>query len=169
VLEQKLSAVMEEPEHTTPEQTDVDQPVATVEVPVQGKKQLSEAQKASLAKAREKARQTKLAKSEAKREEEKKFNEWQQKQQKKDEEELPDYKTQSESDSQPPTPPPKRKSKKGRKTKRSRRESSSDESSDDEPVKISGEDHMKTVRAAYDANVARYKNDLIYKSMFPFL
>lgn len=163
---------MEDEAPESPRTTSPARPTTTPEPPAQGKKQLSEAQKASLAKAREKARQTKLAKSEAKREEEKKFNEWQQQQEQEQQkkEELPDYKTQSDSDMSEPSPPPRKKkvAKKVKPVKRTRYESS-DSSSDDEPPKQSAEDHMRTVKAAYDANVARYKNDIIYKNMFPFL
>ncbi len=137
----------------------------------QGKKQLSEKQKASLAKAREQARLKKLAKTAAKKEQEeavhKRMAELEAKlaQKNKDED-------MEDSDSSEPTPVKHKKSKKlKKKPKRAREQYDSSSESEPEPA-LSAQDRAKhelgLARAAYDVNMARYKNDVMYKSMFPY-
>lgn len=137
-----------------------------------GKKQLSSAQKASLARAREKARQSKLAKSQAKAEQEKEFAKFQEKTTKPASPVRQASDTEmSETDSEPsPIPVPKKK-KKHPKKKRKQASSSDSETSEDDPVdaKQRAADHAALAKSVYENHLARYKGEVVYKSLFPYL
>jgi len=131
---------------------------------------LSAAQQEALAKAREKARQTKLARTEAKKKEQEEFKAWKDKPVKQEEPESDQEMSAS------PSPPPKKKAAVKKRAfkkpavKRQRQSSSeSEDFEDDSPPRRTAEDHLRTVKAAYDVNMARYKNDVMYRSLFPYL
>ena len=132
--------------------------------PAPAKKQLSSAQKASLARAREKARQSKLAKSQAKAEQEKEFAKFQAKPSspvKQADEDM----AESESEDSP-SPVKKKKSK--RHAKKKRRHYTSSEEDDDKAAQRHA-DHAALAKQVYANNLARYKSDVVYKSLFPYL
>lgn len=140
--------------------------------PAKGKKQLSEKQKASLAKARVKARETKLARTAAKKAHEEdlkaKMQQYEADLKKKQENEQESDTEMSNS----PSPSPKKKPRKShKKTKRARVESSESDSSPDKPSDAAerAKHHLGLAKAAYDVNMARYRNDVLYKNLFPYL
>ncbi len=133
------------------------------------KKQLSSAQKASLARAREKARQSKLAKSQAKAEHEKEFAKFQAGpspvKQASDTE-------MTESESEPsPSPVKKKKTKRHAKKKRRHYTSSDSDTNEEDPndAKQRLADHAALAKQVYQNNLSRYKSDVVYKSLFPYL
>ena len=137
--------------------------------PAPAKKQLSSAQKASLARAREKARQSKLAKSQAKAEQEKEFAKFQAKPSspvKQADEDM----AESESEDSP-SPVKKKKSKRHAKKKRRHYTSSDSETSDDDDNNAAQRhaDHAALAKQVYANNLARYKSDVVYKWLFPYL
>ena len=126
------------------------------------KKQLSSAQKASLARAREKARQSKLAKSQAKAEQEKEFAKFQAKPSspvKQDDEDMAD--SQSENS---PSPVKKKKTKRHANKKRRHYTSSESETSEEDPSdeKQRIADHATLAKQVYQNNLARYKGEIVY-------
>ena len=139
------------------------------------KKQLSSAQKASLARAREKARQSKLAKSQAKADQEKEFVKFQavtkQASPAKDQSDT----EMSDSESEPSPSPVKHK--KGKKIKRFAKkkrkvETSSDsETSEDDPADARARtaNQAALAKQVYENNTARTKGEVVYKSLFPYL
>ena len=144
---------------TSPEKPDLPPP----------KKQLSSAQKASLARAREKARESKLAKSQAKAVQEKEFAKFQKGPSPVKE---ADDQEMSETESEPsPSPVKKKKSKRHAKKKRKHYTSSDSETSDDDPVDAKQRlaDHAALAKQVYQNNLSRYKSDVVYKSLFPYL
>lgn len=168
-MEHDGSPTPSSPVHEAP-----DTPHKAEESPVKAprKRQLSAAQQEALAKAREKARQTKLAKSEAKKKEQADFDKWKSASEPVHQESDPEDDNMSPS----PSPPPRKKALKKKAFKKPapkrRREASSSDSasdSDDAPPRNAAEDHLRTVKAAYDVNMARYKNDVMYRSLFPYL
>jgi len=134
------------------------------------KKQLSSAQKASLARAREKARQSKLAKSQAKAEQEKEFAKFQAGppspvKQASDTE-------MTESESEPSSSPVKKKKTKRHAKKKRRHYTSSDsDTSEEDPADTKQRlaDHAALAKQVYQNNLSRYKSDVVYKSLFPYL
>ena len=131
--------------------------------------QLSSAQKASLARAREKAKQSKLAKSQAKAAQEKEFAKFQKGpspvKETADEE-------MSETESEPsPSPVKKKKSKRHAKKKRKHYSSSDSETSEDDPVDAKQRlaNHAALAKQVDQNNMSRYKSDVVYKSVFPYL
>ncbi len=133
------------------------------------KKQLSSAQKASLARAREKARRSKLAKSQAKAEQEKEFAKFQKGPS--PVKEAADVEM-TESESEPsPSPVKKKKSKRHAKKKRKHYSSSDSETSEDDPADAKQRlaDHAALAKQVYQNNLSRYKSDVVYKSLFAYL
>lgn len=178
-----------------PTSTGVDATAAPVPA-VPGKKQLSEAQKAGLAKAREKAREKKLAISKAKADAVKAEEEAMQAEaQKKAEEEKPippasreievgdesqpeegtesdeEMLTSSEEEPTPPPSPvkPKKNNKKPAKRQRVEQSTDDDSSGDEMQQKQADANHASLTRAAYEQQLAQYKSDVIYKQLFPYL
>ncbi len=133
------------------------------------KKQLSSAQMASLARAREKARQSKLAKSQAKAEQEKEFAKFK-KGPSPVKEAADEEMTESESEPSP-SPVKKKKSKRHAKKKRKHYSSSDSETSEDDPADAKQRlaDHAALAKEVYKNNLSRYKSDVVYKSLFPYL
>ncbi len=166
-----------EPESPTKHNT----PTKEEPAPVAAKKQLSSAQKASLARAREKARQSKLAKSQAKAEQEKQFTQFQQAASKevtdKPVSPVKDGDDDSMDDSQSSRSPSPVKHKKGKRTKRHMKKerrhvtSSDSESSEEDPAdaKARVADHAALARQVYENNMQRIKGEVVYKSLFPYL
>jgi hypothetical protein len=145
------------------------EPITPEKPNIPAKKQLSSAQKASLARAREKARQSKLAKSQAKAEQEKQFAQFQKGQspvkQAADEE-------MTESESEPsPSPVKKKKSKRHAKKKRKHYTTTDSDTSEDDPVDAKQRlaDHAALAKQVYKDNLSRIKSDVVYKSLFPYL
>ena len=133
------------------------------------KKQLSSAQKASLARAREKARQSKLAKSQAKAQQEKEFAKFQKGPSPVKEAEDEDM---TESESEPsPSPVKKKKSKRHAKKKRRHYTSSDSETSEDDPTDAKQRlaEHAALAKQVYKDNLTRIKSDVVYKPLFPYL
>ena len=144
---------------TTPEKPDL--PPA--------KKQLSSAQKASLARAREKARQSKLAKSQAKAVQEKEFAKFQKRPSPVKEGSDTEM---TESESEPsPSPVKKKKSKRHAKKKRRHYTTSESDTSEEDPADAKQRlaDHAALAKQVYQNNLSRYKSDVVYKSLFPYL
>lgn len=142
------------------------------------KKQLSSAQKASLARAREKARQSKLAKSQAKADQKKEFVKFQAVTKPASPAKDQSDTSMSETESEPSPSPVMHKKGKKKMTKRfakkkSKVEASSDsETSEDDPADARARvaDHAaKLAKQVYENNMARYKTDVVYKSLFPYL
>ncbi|KAI9789633.1 MAG: hypothetical protein M1835_001527 [Candelina submexicana] len=160
--------------------------VAASDHPPPAKRQLSEAQKQALAKARKKARATKQAKAAAKQKEQEEFQKFKAvamrpeeplkipDAQPQDEQMTPSDEEESDDESQP-TPPPspikKKKGKKHVKKKRKQEESSTEESSDEDAADVQRRvlDYNQLARAAYDSQLARAKTDVIYRQMFGYL
>ena len=152
--------------------------IPTPPAPV-AKKTLSDAQKASLARAREKARASKLAKSQAKAQAEEEFKKFQEAQAKPpspvEEEVIEEDADMTDGSTPTPSPSPvkKRKGKKHRVKKKRRHETSSDDddvtTDDEEFTKMRMRDHAELAKAAYQNNLARVTSDIVYKSMFPYL
>ncbi len=166
-----------EPESPTKPNT----PTKEGPAPIAAKKQLSDAQKASLARAREKARQSKLAKSQAKAEQEKQFTQFQQAASKevatKPVSPVKDGDDDSMDDSQSSPSPSPVKHKKGQRTKRHmkkkrRHETSSNSESSEEDAadaKARVADHTALARQVYENSMQRIKGEVVYKSLFPYL
>lgn len=136
------------------------------------KKQLSEAQKAGLAKAREKARQTKLAKTAAKKEDAEQLRvamESLKKQQETTPKPADTKMDESSAEEESPVKVREHKKKGKRHRKKSRYSSSSESEEDPKNAAERAKEHLGLARAAYDMNIARVKNDLVYKSLFPYL
>ncbi len=138
------------------------------------KKQLSSAQKASLARACEKARQSNLAKSQAKVDQEKEFAKFQQasKPESPNKHNTTDDSMTEAEESPSPSPVKKKKmTKRLVKKKRKHYTSSDSDTSEDEPsdARHHAADHAALAKAAYEQNMARYKTDVVYKSLFPYL
>jgi hypothetical protein len=147
------------------------------------KKQLSSAQKASLARAREKARQSKLAKSQAKADRSKRrefgtkrreFVKFQAKPASPSKNHSDTAMSETESESSP-SPVKHRKGKrkvikKVHKKKRKVETSGDSETSEDDPADAQQrvKDHAALARQVYD-NMARIKGEVVYKSLFPYL
>lgn len=140
------------------------------------KKQLSSAQKASLARAREKARQSKLAKSQAKADQQKEFVKYHQAVTKQASPAKDQSDTEmSDSESEPSPSPVKHK--KGKKIKRFAKkkrkvETSSDsETSEDDPLDARARtaNQAALAKQVYENNMARIKGEVVYKSLFPYL
>ncbi len=145
------------------------EPITPEKPNIPAKKQLSSAQKASLARAREKARQSKLAKSQAKAQQEKEFAKF--KQGPSPVKETPDEEmTESESE-ESPSPVKKKKSKRHAKKKRKHYISSDSDTSEDDPVDAKQRlaEHAALAKQVYKDNLSRYKSDVVYKSLFPYL
>lgn len=143
--------------------------------PPQSKRQLSEAQKAGLAKAREKARQSKLAKTQAKKEErdmlEQQLAEMRARQAQGKTSAQSDDDMQSSEEEEPSPPPKHKKGKKHRMVKKQRKYDSTSSESEDDPVDAAqrAKQHVDLAKAAYQNNMSRYRNDIMYKSIFPWL
>ena len=150
---------------TTPEKTTL----------APAKKQLSSAQKASLARAREKARQSKLAKSQAKADQEKEFVKFQAVTKPASPVKSDTEMSETESEASP-SPVKHRKGKKKMtkrfaKKKRKMETSSESDTSEDDPADARARiaDHAALAKQVYETNMARYKSDVVYKSLFPYL
>lgn len=131
------------------------------------KKQLSSAQKASLARAREKARQSKLAKSQAKAVQEKEFAKFQ-----KGPSPVKEAVDEEMTESEPsPSPVKKKKSKRHAKKKRRHYTTSESDTSEEDPADAKQRlaDHATLAKQVYQNNLSRYKSDVVYKSLFPYL
>jgi len=137
------------------------------------KKQLSSAQKASLARAREKARQSKLAKSVAKAVQEKEFAKYQAVTKLVSPAKHDNDTAMSETESEATPSPVKKKKKTKRHAKKKRRHvtSSDSETSEDDPADAQQriKDHAALARQVYENNLAKYKGEVVYKSLFPYL
>ena len=144
---------------TSPEKPDLPAP----------KKQLSSAQKASLARAREKARESKLAKSQAKAVQEKEFAKFQ-KGPSPVKEASDTEMTESDSEASP-SPVKKKKTKRHAKKKRKHYTSSDSDTSEDDPADAKQRlaDHAALAKQVYQNNLSKYKSDVVYKSLFPYL
>ena len=82
--------------------------------------------------------------------------------------------SEEESEATPPPSPVKPKRKNGKKhlkKKRKQQESSIEESSeeDDANVQARARDYNQLAKAAFDSNMARYKTDVLYRNLFPYL
>ncbi len=145
----------------------------TPEKETPAKKQLSSAQKASLSMAREKARQSKLAKTAAKAEQEKKFAAFQAVTKPASPPKDQGDESMTESESSPsPSPVKQRKGKKRHAKKKRKYVPSSDSETsegDADDVKTRVADHAALAKQVYENNLARYKSDVVYKSLFPYL
>jgi hypothetical protein len=131
---------------------------------------LSSAQKASLARAREKARQSKLAKSQAKAAQEKEFVKFQAVTKAASPTKQASDTEMSETKSEAsPSPVKHRKGKK--KHVKKKRNSSDSETSEDDPIDAQQrvKDHAALARQVFDNNMARIKGEVVYKSLFPYL
>jgi len=142
----------------------IKQPTPEKEAAPPAKKQLSSAQKASLARAREKARQSKLAKSQAKADQEKEFAKFQAvtKPPSPTKEQSDESMTESESEASP-SPVKKKKTKRHAKKKRRHMPSSESDTSEDDPVdaKQRLHDHAALAKQVYENNLSCYKSDVV--------
>ena len=78
----------------------------------------------------------------------------------------------SETESEPsPSPVKKKKTKRHAKKKRKHYSSSDSETSEDDPVDAKQRlaDHAALAKQVYQNNLSRYKSDVVYKSLFPYL
>jgi len=135
------------------------------------KKQLSSAQKSSLARAREKARQSKLAKSQAKAEQEQEFARFQAGPSSPVKQASDTDMTESDSEPSPSPVRKKKRTKRFAKKKRKHYTSSDSETSEDDPADAKQRlaDHAALAKQVYQNNLSRYKSDVVYKSLFPYL